>query len=170
MASLASAMRKSSAVVGGCKPADAGNTTNRENRGQRTRDVSPTALMSTRDRTRDDVSPQVTTTVVDNADVQELEIAAPSLEIQRKVEIFLAHSEPPVDTEMPRQNEAQADPPTVDPSLVGLINKARADHAVVITLLRDGQFAVHIHGSQTDRIHAQGKGQIRTEIVTTLVN
>ena len=27
-----------------------------------------------------------------------------------------------------------------------------------------------IHGSKTDRIHAQGKGQIRTEIVTALIN
>ena len=160
MASLASAMRKSSAVVGGCKPADAGNTTNRENRGQRTRDVSPSALMSTRDRTRDDVSPQVPTTIVDDADLmQELEIAAPALEIQQKVANFLALSEPPADTVMPRQDEAQADQPFVDPSHVGLINKARADHAVVITLIHDGNFADHIHGSQTDRIHAHGKAK-----------
>ena len=168
MASLASAMQRSSAIAGGCKPADAGNSQNRE----RTRDVSPSALQfSTCDRTSEDESPQVTTTVVDDvALMQELEIGAPSVEMQSKVTNFLAHSEPPVDTEMPRQSEAQADPPTVDPSLVGLINKSRADHAVIITLLHDGQFADHIHGSKTDRIHAQGKGQIRTEIVMTLIN
>ena len=68
------------------------------------------------------------------------------------------------------QNEDQADPPAVDPSLIGLINKTRADHAVILTLLHDGQFADHVQGSKTDRIHAQGQGQIRTEIVTTLMN
>ena len=100
MASLASAMQRSSATAGGCKPADAGNSQNRE---QRTRDVSPSALQfSTRDRTREDVSPQVTTTVVDDVViVQELEIGAPSVEIQSKVTNFLAHAEPPVDTKMP---------------------------------------------------------------------
>ena len=171
MASLAGAMQRSSATAGGCKPADAGNSTNRDNREQRTRDVSPSALVSTRDRTRDDVSPQVTTTVVDNADLmQELEIAAPSLEIQNKVANFLAATDPPADTNTTRQNEAQADPPAVDPSLIGLINKTRADHAVILTLLHDGQFADHVQGSKTDRIHAQGQGQIRTEIVTTLMN
>ena len=139
MASLAGAMKRSSATAGGCKPADAGNSTNRDNREQRTRDVSPSALVSTRDRIRDDVSPQVTATIFDNADLmQELEIAAPSLEIQNKVANFLAATDPPADTNTTRQNEAQADPPAVDPSLIGLINKTRADHAVILTLLHDG--------------------------------
>ena len=41
---------------------------------------------------------------------------------------------------------------------------------MVLTLLHDGESADHIHGSKTDRVHAQGKGQIRTEIVTTIIN
>ena len=75
MASLAGAMQRSSATARGCKPADAGNFPNHE---QRTHDVSRSALkFSPRDRAREDVSPpQVTTTVVDDVVLmQELEIA-----------------------------------------------------------------------------------------------
>ena len=102
--------------------------------------------------------------------MQALEIGSPSVEIQKKVENFLAQSAPPVAQEGTRQHEAQADPPPEDQNLIALVNKSRADHAVVLTLLNDGEFADHIHGSKTGRIHAQGQGQIRTEIVTTIIN
>lgn len=138
MASLAGAMQRSSATGRGCKPAGAGNSPNRE---QHTSDVSPSALKCVPcDRARENVSPKAAVTAVDNADLmQELEIAAPSVEIQSNVANFLAHVDPPVDQEMTQQNEAQADPPAVDPSLIGLINTSRADHAVTLTLLHDGQ-------------------------------
>ena len=115
-------MQRSSATAGGCKPVDAGNSPNCE----RTHNVLPSVLQFlTCDCTREDVSPQVTTTVINDAALmQELKIGAPSIEIQSKVTNLLAHAEPPVDTEMPRQNEAQADLPAVDLSLVGLINKS----------------------------------------------
>ena len=167
MASLAEAMARSSAADRGGKPPDGGHSLTRE----RTHcDISPSALQSpTRGRAREDVSPQVSTTVIGGAVLmQELEIGSPSVEIQNKVENFLAHTTPPAAQEVPRQHEAQADPQPEDQNLIGLINKSRADHAVVLTLLHDGESADHIHGSKTDRIHAQG--QIRTEIVTTIIN
>ena len=102
--------------------------------------------------------------------MQALEIGAPSVEIQNKVETFLAQSAPPAAQDGVRQNEAQANPPLEDHNTIAHTNKSRADHAVVLTLLHDGEFADHIHGSKTDRVHAQGKGQIRTEIVTTIIN
>ena len=169
MASMAEAMAWSSAADRGGKPPDGGHALTRE---RTHRDILPSALQSpTRDRARDDVSPLVSTTVIDDAALmQELEIGSPSLEIQKKVANFLAQSEPPVAQEETGQHEAQADAPPADQNLIALINKSRADHAVVLTLLHDGEFADHIQGSKTDRIHAQGQGQIRTEIVTTIVN
>ena len=104
--------------------------------------------------------------------MQALEIGSPSVEIQKKVENFLAQSAPPVAQEGARQHESQAghDPPHEDQNLIALVNKSRADYAVVLTLLHDGEFADHVHVSKTNRIHAQGQGQIRTKIVTTIIN
>ena len=169
MANLADAMARSSAGDRGGKPPAGGHSLTRE---RNHRDISPSALQfPTRDRARDDVSPLVSTTVIDVAVLmQELEIGSPSVEIQNKVENLLAHTTPTVAQEVPCQHEAQAVPQPEDHNLIGIINKSRADHAVVLTLLHDGEFADHIHGSKTDRIHAQGQGQIRTEVVTTIIN
>ena len=98
----------------------------------------------------DDVSPAtaitkvtVTVTVEDAALMAQLEIGLPSMEIQKN-------------------DEAQADPSPVDDNAVAKINKSRADHAVVLALLSNGDFADHIHGSRIDRIHAHGKRQMCT--------
>ena len=94
MASLADAMTRSSAAGRGGEPPKRGHSLSR----QRTnRNISPSALQQpTRDRARDDVSPVVNTTLVEDVVLmQALEIGAPSVEIQKKVETFLAQSTPP---------------------------------------------------------------------------
>ena len=70
MASLAKVMARSSATDSGGKPPDGGHSLTR----QRThRDILPSALQSpTRDRARDDVSPLVSTTVVEDAALMQM--------------------------------------------------------------------------------------------------
>ena len=100
----------------------------------------------------------------------QLEMGRPSMEIQKQVKRYLAQPSPPPAKVAVRVHEAQADPPQVDHNSVAKANKFRSVHDVVLTLLSNGDFADHEHESQVDRVHAHGKGGIRTQIVTTIIN